>query len=169
MNDKTVKLEDELSSLRVEVVQRREDVEREEFKSQQLLKRVEALQAKQAERESQAQGEKKGFWGMFKGGEGAMKDEYEKLEKMYQVAQEELQVKIEEVELEHQKQAALKLRHETMLEEIGVSKAQCEAQISKLQNDLDSKRLECDGLQSNLDAERQRYTQLFSEIQNLKT
>lgn len=30
-----------------------------------------------------AQGEKKGFWGMFKGGEGAMKDEYEKLEKMY--------------------------------------------------------------------------------------
>jgi TolA-binding protein len=83
MNDKTVKLEDELSQLRVEVVQRREDVEREEFKSQQLLKRVEALQAKQAERESVAQGEKKGFWGMFKGGEGAMKDEYEKLEKMY--------------------------------------------------------------------------------------
>jgi hypothetical protein len=54
MNDKTVKLEDELSSLRVEVVQRREDVEREEFKSQQLLKRVEALQTKQAERESVA-------------------------------------------------------------------------------------------------------------------
>ncbi len=105
---------------------------------------------------------------MFKGGEGGMKEEYEKLEKMYQVAQEELQVKIEEVELEHQKQAALKLRHETMLEEIGVSKAQCEAQISKLQSDLESKRLECDGLQSSLDAERQRYTQLFSEIQSLK-
>ena len=47
-------------------------------------------------------GEKKGFWGIFKGGEGpGLKEEYEKLEKMYQVAQEDLQVKIEEIELEH--------------------------------------------------------------------
>jgi hypothetical protein len=55
-----------------------------------LLKRIEALQAKQAEREaaSASGGDRKGFWGMFKGGGDAatLKEEYEKIEKMYQVA-----------------------------------------------------------------------------------
>ncbi len=62
------------------------------------------MQARQAEKDAAggSAGDKRGFWGIFKGTEDqGLREEYEKLQKMYQVAQEDLQVKIEEIELEH--------------------------------------------------------------------
>ena len=167
LNEKSSKLEEEVSTLRVEAVQRREELEREEFKGQQLLKRIEALQAKQAEKEGSG-AQKGGFWGMFKGG-AQEEGQYERLEKMYQVAQEDLQVKIEEIELEHQKQAALKQRHESVMEEMEQLKLRQEAELAKLRNELTVKTGESESLTVSLEAERQRYNQLWAEIQNLRT
>ena len=79
-------------------MQREKDLENSESKHQQLIKRIEVLQKKNEASEAAKSQASIGWGSIFSSGATAnLKEEYDKLNELYQVAQEDLQIKIEEI------------------------------------------------------------------------
>ncbi|TNV82860.1 hypothetical protein FGO68_gene5987 [Halteria grandinella] len=159
INSKNEKLEAEVSQLRIANLQQTSDIENQEFKVQQLIKRVEALQKKNEQLESALKsGSTSGGWSIFGGGSSAsqanLKEQYDQLNELYQVAQEDLQIKIEEIELEHQKQFNLNSKFEHLQDEMLHQKKIFNDQVDLLQVELASKALDIEGLKCSLLSEQ---------------